>query len=203
MLIQCGHELQVFGFKMGEWSNRWYSNSTYCEQVQNLFRTGFFSSSTAVATEPEGDDDDVMVADDECVADVINMFSDRQVRVVQAEDGHDKDEVEEIPIVKFSEVISTFNAIASHVQNDQPELVKLLAFAKGVLKSYRKSLRVDIVVCLGGVGGCEVRRYFFRKVFGRRLAAKSISWVCLGGVVGCEVRRYFFRKLFRQVLYVL
>jgi hypothetical protein len=145
MLIQCGHKLKVFGFKMGEWSNRWYSNSTYCEQVQNLFRTGFFSSSTAVAPEPLDDDNDVMVVDDECVAEVIQMFSDRpQVRVVQAEDAHDKDEVEEIPIVKFSEVISTFNAIASHVQNDQPELVKLLAFAQGVLKSYRKGLLVDL-----------------------------------------------------------
>jgi hypothetical protein len=113
---------------MGEWSNRWYSNSTYCVQVQNLFRTAFFSSSTAVAPEPMDDDDDVMTVDDECVAEVINMFSDRQVRVVQAEDGHDEDEVEETPIVKFSEVISTFNAIASHVQNDQPELVKAIAF---------------------------------------------------------------------------
>jgi hypothetical protein len=144
MLIQCGHELKVFGFKMGEWSNRWYSNSTYCEQAQNLFRTGFFSSLTAVAPEPVDEDDDGMVVDDECVAEVINVFSDRQVRVVQAEDGHDKDEVEEIPIVKISEVISTFNTIASHVQNDQPELVKLLAFAQGVLKSYRKGLTVDL-----------------------------------------------------------
>jgi hypothetical protein len=119
---------------MGEWSNRWYSNSTYCEQVQNLFRTGFFSSTATVAPEPwDDDDDDVMIVDDECVAKVINMFSDREVRVVQAEDHHDEDEVEEIPIIKFSEVISTFNAIASHVQNDQPELVKLLAFAQGVL----------------------------------------------------------------------
>jgi hypothetical protein len=32
--------------------------------------------------------------------------------VAQAEDGHDEDEVE---------AILTFNAIASHVQNDQPE----------------------------------------------------------------------------------
>jgi hypothetical protein len=109
-----------FFFKMGEWSNRWYSNSTYCEKVQNLFRTGFFFSSTAVEPESLDDDDVVMVVDDECVDEVINMFSDRQVRVVQAEDGHDEDEVEEIPIVKFSEVISTFNGIASHVQNDQP-----------------------------------------------------------------------------------
>jgi hypothetical protein len=72
------------------------------------------------------------------------MFSDGEVRVVQAEDRHDEDEGEEIRIVKFSEVISTFNAIASHVQNDQPELVKLLAFAQGVLKSYRKGLTVDL-----------------------------------------------------------
>jgi hypothetical protein len=79
MLIQCGHELKVFGFKMGEWSNRWYSNSTYCEQVQNLFWTGFFSSSAAVAPEPLDNDGDVMVIDDECVAEVINMFSDQQV----------------------------------------------------------------------------------------------------------------------------
>jgi hypothetical protein len=49
--------------------------------------------------------------------------------MVQAEDGRDEDEVEETPIVKFSWVILTFNAIASHLQNDQPELVKLLAFA--------------------------------------------------------------------------
>jgi hypothetical protein len=85
-----------------------------------------------------------MVLDDECVGEVINMFSNREVRVVQAEDRHDEDEVEEIPIVKFSEVISTFNVITSHVQNDQPELVKLLAFAQGVLKSYRIGLMVDL-----------------------------------------------------------
>jgi hypothetical protein len=144
MLIQCGHELKVFGFKMGDWSNGWYSNSTYCEQVQNLFRTGFFPPSTAIVPGPlDDDDDDVMIVDDECVAEVINMFSDREVRVIQAEDLHGEDEAEEIPIVKFSEVISTFNAIASHVQNDQPELVKLLAFAQ-VLKSYRKGLTVDL-----------------------------------------------------------
>jgi hypothetical protein len=121
MLIQCGHELKVFGFKMGDWSNRWYCNSTYCEQVQNLFRTGLFPPSTDIVPGPlDDDDDDVMIVDDECVAEVINMFSDREVRVIQAEDLHGEDEAEEIPIVKCFEVISTFNAIASHVQNDQP-----------------------------------------------------------------------------------
>jgi hypothetical protein len=33
LLVQCGHELKVFGFKLPEWSNRWFSNATYCEKV--------------------------------------------------------------------------------------------------------------------------------------------------------------------------
>jgi hypothetical protein len=65
---------------MIEWGNRWFSNSTYCEQVQNLFRTGLFASKTVIAPEPStmDEDDNVFETNDECVAEVIQMFSDRQ-----------------------------------------------------------------------------------------------------------------------------
>jgi hypothetical protein len=53
---------------------------------------------------------------------------------------------------------------------------------------------VGIVVRLGGVGGCAMRRYFFRKVFGRQMAAKSISWSVVGVLGAAKFGVTFFEK---------
>ena len=74
-LFQCGHELKVFGFKLGKWGNRWYSNSTYCEKVQNLFETGFFSQNNTCINPVDENDDFVLETNDECVAEVVEMVS--------------------------------------------------------------------------------------------------------------------------------
>lgn len=140
-MVQCGHELKVFGFKLVEWGNRWYSNSTYCDKVQNLFRTGFFVQNDGTVADPI-DDDFEFTTNDECTAEVVEMVTGRQGTAVLPVADEEEIDVDEIPTVTYSEVVSTFSAIASHAQNDQPEMVKLHAFAKGVLKAYQKGLSV-------------------------------------------------------------
>jgi hypothetical protein len=157
LLVQCGHELKVNGFKLHEWSNRWFSNATYCEKVQNLFQTGFFSQTEAPVDpedEEDNDNDFIFQTNDECTAEVVEMVLGRSVALVghtqdkeeldPTQDNEELDTEETPPIVTYSEVLSTFSAIASHAQHNQPELLKLHAFAKGVLKSYRKGLSVNL-----------------------------------------------------------
>jgi hypothetical protein len=149
LLVQCGHELKVFGFQMPQWSNRWLSNATYCEKVQNLFQTGFFSQVGAGAiTQPideeDESDDFIFETSDECTAEVIEMVIGRPVMVVGKDAEEEKEEIAVTPVVTYSEVVSTFSAIVSHAQHNQPELLKLHAFAKGVLNSYRKGLSVNL-----------------------------------------------------------
>jgi hypothetical protein len=67
--------LKVFGFKLGEWGNRWYSNSTYCDKVQNLFETGFFSQNNVGTDKADENEDFVMATNDECVAKVVEMVT--------------------------------------------------------------------------------------------------------------------------------
>ncbi len=145
MLVQCGHKLRVFGFKLAQWSNRWFSNATYCKEVQNLFQTGFFIQTGASKYPSDKEDDFNFETNDECTAEVVEMVIGKPVAFVGKEQVEEIVDNGETPcVVTYSEVVSTFSAIASHAQHNQPEMLKLHAFAKGVLNAYRKGLSVNL-----------------------------------------------------------
>jgi hypothetical protein len=155
--VQCGHELKLFGYKLGDWSNRWFSNSTYCKKVQNIFRTGFFDLCHIQSDPVDEDDADVefdFETNDECTAEVVEMVVGRAVGITLPQVHEEDDNHGVLPVVQFSELVSTFRAIASHAQHDQPEMVKLHAFAKGVLSSYRNGLSVNVEFTTDGQASC-------------------------------------------------
>jgi hypothetical protein len=146
-LIQCGHELKVLGFRLRDWDHRWFTNRTYCREVQSLFETGFFGSSNRVGdlADPNAatfDDKDshTFETNDVCAAEMVSLTTNGWV-VLLDDDEDTTDDV--APNLTHSRITLTFNAIVSHVQHDGGGMGMLQPFAKGVLEPYRRGLDVS------------------------------------------------------------
>jgi hypothetical protein len=87
-LIQCGHELHVFGFKLPLWNHRWYSTPTYRRDVHNLFESGFFRPLTTSSREEEDDpyeeeqDFGTFETSDETTAEMVGLVTRRRVALL-------------------------------------------------------------------------------------------------------------------------
>jgi hypothetical protein len=145
-LIQYGHELHVFGFKLPLWNHRWYNTPTYCRDVHNLFERGFFRPSSTSSREEKDDpyeeeqDFGTFETSDETTAEMVGLVTRRRVFFLPTQD--DDGSCDDVPTLTYSEIVGTLNSIVSHVQNDQVKMIELQAFAQGVLDSYRRGLEV-------------------------------------------------------------
>jgi hypothetical protein len=109
-LIQCGHELNVFGFGLKLWDSRWMNERTYCSGVTNLYAQGFFD-------QPQLGDSDFLEVED-----------DKENEIVQDGASEDEDEMKEtLPIDLSTEVAQgdhvSFTEVQQEVQQTQTDHV--------------------------------------------------------------------------------
>jgi hypothetical protein len=102
--------------------------------VQNLFQTGFFASAR-VDGDFEEQDVGTFATNDESIAKMVDLVIELRMKV-QVDKHQELDDV--VPTITYPEVVATLNAIGLHVQHNQDKMVKLNAFAYGVLDSYQR-----------------------------------------------------------------
>jgi hypothetical protein len=145
-LIQCGHELHVFGFKLPLWNHRWYSTHHLLSRHPQSFRKGFFGPSSTSSREEEDDpykeeqDFGTFKTSDEITAEMVGLAMRRRVVLLPTQDNNGS--CDDVSTLTYSEIVGTLNAIVSHVQNNQVKMIELQVFAQGVLDSYRRGLEV-------------------------------------------------------------
>jgi hypothetical protein len=167
MLIQCGHELSVFGFAFNDWDTRWMNDRTFCREVLNLYCVGFFNPTIDLEDVVEETIDQEDEVEDTIELEGVveeyeeNSTSNNRDTEEHNENGNPTENPSPInnqvvenyagqfsqrqsEHVTFTEVQETFNEIVRFVNNDRTELANLYAFGQRVLSAYRDGLQVSL-----------------------------------------------------------